>query len=169
MLVAQNSLGSVCPVPLTVRCTGHNGRRGACFYALSHHATRTLLKRVAKCVAGAHGNPRLCTEDPGAPNVADYSTLSTSTLVGRRFCLRAKRGTWTPPSTKKNASPSSRNRTSDQLISCIPLQSIALPTEKHSSFGRYVAHRKTMLGRMSLELARINRCLEKCKTNKLWY
>ena len=98
-------------------------------------------------------------EDPGASKIPD-STSSTSTLVGPRFCLRAKRGTWTPPSTKKNASPSSRNRTSDQLISCIPLQSIALPTEKHSSFGRYVAHRKTMLGRMSLELARINRCME---------
>ena len=58
----------------------------------------------------------------------------------------------------KSQQPESNQRPIDFVY--IPLQSIALPTEKHSSFGCEFTHRKTMLGRMSLELARINRCLE---------
>ena len=127
-----------------------------------HHATGPLLKRVAR----AHGNPRLRTEDPGASKIPD-STLSTSTLRWTSFLSQSEEWDMATTRAKKNASPSSRNRTSDQLISCIPLQSIALPTEKHSSFGRKFTHRKTMLGRMSLELARINRCLEEWKRKKM--
>ena len=106
------------------------GPRRACHCL--NHATRTLLKGVARCVAGAHGNPRLRTEDQVAPKVAD-STSSTSILRWTSFLSQSEAWDVATARAKKNASPSSRNRTSDQLISCIPLQSIALPTEKHSS------------------------------------
>ena len=94
---------------------------GASTVTFCHHATGTLLKRVA----GAYGNPRLHTEDQVAPKGAD-STSSTSPLVGPRLGLRAKVGARPPLLAKKNASPSSRNRTSDQLISCIYLYSQSL-------------------------------------------